>query len=308
MENTSPEWVELGKIEFIDRACPVCGATTGHPAHRKITAGYEMEYRLCEVCDCLYTPNAATPDSLPRIFGSKEFFSAGEPGGDDIDYFDFIGGERYLRMTARRRIKRIKQSRPTGRLLEVASAAGFFLIEAKSAGYDVEGVEISGPMARYASHRWNVPVRGESIELIELPPEHYDVIASWGVMTVLQDPVAVIQKFHRALKPGGVWALNTYYHDCLFHKLVGSRWYILCVQTSQVFSKRLLIDTVTRHGFRLVSMRRDQPYSDLLKIADGLVDSTGLRWIIKALKVTGLSNVIIRIPLPDVYEYIWQKI
>ena len=35
-------------------------------------------------------------------------------------------------------------------LLEVASAAGFFLAEVKAAGFDAAGVEFSNPMAAYA--------------------------------------------------------------------------------------------------------------------------------------------------------------
>lgn len=191
--------------------------------------------------------------------------------------------------------------------MEVASAAGFFVIEAKLAGFDTAGVEISVPMAKYATERWGVPVRGESIELIELPPEEYDVIASWGVLTILRDPISVIRKFHRALKPGGIWACNTYYHDGFWHKLVGHRWNILGVQTSQIYSRRLLMDLATKEGFALLSRRRDWPHTDILKIADQLAVNTGWRWLVGAVQKAGIKDAIIKIPLPDVYEYIWRK-
>jgi hypothetical protein len=54
------------------------------------------------------------------------------------------------------------------------------LIEAKNAGHDTEGIEISAPMAQYASERWKVPCQGASIEQADLADEKYDVIASWG--------------------------------------------------------------------------------------------------------------------------------
>jgi SAM-dependent methyltransferase len=266
-----------------------------------------MHFWVCVRRNVLFTRNPVADVSLQNLFGSKEFFSSDNPGGDDIDYFDFIGGEKFLRKTARNRIGQIKRFKPSGRLLEVASAAGFFLIEAKKAGYDTTGVEISLPMARYAFERWGIPVIGESIERIELQPLSYDVIASWGVMTILRDPPSVIRKFYRALKPGGVWAFNTYYHDSVWHKIFRDRWSILNLQSSQVFSKQLLLDVVSREGFTLLSRRRDWPHTDILKIADFLAAQTGWLWLVKAVQMTGTKHVIVRVPLPDVFEYVWHK-
>jgi SAM-dependent methyltransferase len=297
----------LGELQFTRQACPVCKVGNGQPLHRKVIAGHEMHFWLCDLCDALYARNPVAQSCLPNLFGSKEFFASEEPGGDHIDYYDFIGGERYLRLTARERIRRIKRFQPAGRLLEVASAAGFFLVEARDADFDVQGVEISAPMARYATQRWGIPVGAESIEKIDFPPDTFDVVASWGVLTILRDPVGTIEKFHRILKPGGLWAFNTYYHDCLWHRLVGRRWSILGVQTNQIFSRALLRDVVSRIGFELVSRRRDRPHGDLMKIADHLTYNTGWTWAVKVVKASGLRDVIVRIPLPDVYEYVWRK-
>ncbi|MGE4165611.1 MAG: class I SAM-dependent methyltransferase [Xanthobacteraceae bacterium] len=305
---SSPEWQSLSeRLEFEERPCPICKQHSGRPLHQRKIASYDMSFWLCTNCDTIYAKKALTAGSLHKVFNSKDFFSAGNPGGDNIDYYDFIGGERYLRKTARGRINRIKKFKPQGKLLEVASAAGFFLIESKEAGFDTQGVEISAPMAEYASQRWQVPVAGESIDTYELSPGEYDVIASWGVMTIVQDPLSVIRKFHQALKPGGIWAFNTYYHDGLWHHMFGGRWIALAVQARQVFSSRGLIQIISREGFRLRSHRRDCPHTDFLKIADQLAWNTGWRWLVPSLRATGLQDLVIRVPLPDVYEYIWEK-
>jgi hypothetical protein len=162
-------------------------------------------------------------------------------------------------------------------------------------------------MAKYASERWRIPVLAESVEHVELAPEIYDVIASWGVLTILRDPIGIFRKFRRALKPGGVWAFNTYYHDGLWHRVLGRRWNHLGVQLSQVFSRKLLIDSVANEGFRLLSVRRDRPYTDVLKVADQLVVITGWKWLVGAAQKFRLKDLIVRIPLPDVYEYVWRR-
>jgi len=266
-----------------------------------------MRFWICSSCSVLYTKNPLTSESLRQIFNSKDFYASGEPGGDNIDYFDFIGGEKYLRMTAQGRLSRIGKFKPKGTLLEVASAAGFFLVEAKNAGYDVQGIEISEPMAEYATKRWKVPVTGKPVEEVGLPDEHFDVIASWGVMTILKSPVDVIRKFYRALKPRGIWAFNTYYYDCYWHRLWAGRWIALAVQARQVFSQQLLRDLISKEGFNLVSFRRDWPHTDILKIADQFAVNSGMKWVVPLVQKAGIKDMIIKVPLPDVREFIWQK-
>jgi hypothetical protein len=79
-----------------------------------------MGFCLCDGCGCLYTRNPLTDAFRERLHGSQDFFAAGEPGADNLDYYDYIGDERYLRTTARGRIAQIRRYQPAGKLLEVA--------------------------------------------------------------------------------------------------------------------------------------------------------------------------------------------
>jgi 2-polyprenyl-3-methyl-5-hydroxy-6-metoxy-1,4-benzoquinol methylase len=306
--NQQPAWQSPGRLDFIERDCPICGSTGGRLRDTKTIAGYKMRFHLCEACRCLYTRNPLTEVSRERLYGSRDFFAAGEPGGDNIDYYDYIGGERYLRMTARDRVARIRRYQGSGKLLEVACAAGFFLSEAKTAGFDVYGIEMSRPMAAYAIDRWGVAVTAGSIEREPLAAEAFDVIASWGVLTLLKDPIAVMRKFHRALKPGGIWAFNTYYHDGLWHKLLGSRWQHLGVAMSQVFTRQQLQELLRREGFQLLARRRDRPHTDVLKFVDHLVIVTGWKSLVGLVRRLRLEDKILRIPAPDNYEYLCRKV
>jgi 2-polyprenyl-3-methyl-5-hydroxy-6-metoxy-1,4-benzoquinol methylase len=304
----SPDWIPVKKINFRECCCPVCGSSNASLKHKKTIREDTMFYYICNDCDLLYANPRATPESLKNIYASADFFQGGEEGGDHLNYADFIGGEEYLRMTARDRLKRISQYRSSGKMLEVASAAGFFLIESKLAGYDVSGIEISRPMAEWSSEKWDVPVRAESIEESDLSDQTYDLICSWGVMTIIQDPVSLIRKFHKALKSGGIWAFNTYYHDGIWATLMQSRWNILVVNFSQIYSQKLILDMIQKEGFELISCRREKPYTDLMKVADMMAWNLKAPWLPKMVRFTGLSRMIVKLPLPDVKEYIWRKI
>ena len=304
-ERGRPEFKPLGTLEFEPTTCPVCGDTKVGRQLQKSFQEVELHFGVCANCATLYMNPRMTVDSLRTIYGSEEFFEGREK---NLNYYSFLSGERYLRRTARGRIERFEKYASGRRLLEVASAAGFFLAEAKDAGFDAEGVEFSKPMAEYAADRWGVPVTAGSIEEVELERETYDVIASWGVMTILRDPRAVMAKFAAALKPGGVWAFNTYSSRSLWGRMFGGHWYILVANTSQIHNDRTLRRLIDEAGFDLVARRRDRPHASVERLIFVLLShlSHGVRDKFFN-RVHFLNRLIIPVRAPDAFEYICVK-
>lgn len=283
----------------------MCGSTEVGKRLEKTVQGVEVHFGVCTKCETLYTNPRLTVDSLRNLYAAEEFFEGGEK---NLNYYSFLSGEKYLRKTARGRINRLSTFAKGKRMLEVASAAGFFLAEAKAAGFDVEGVEFSGPMSEYAANRWEVPVTAGSIEEVELEPETYDVIASWGVMTIIRDPRALMAKFHRALKPGGVWAFNTYYTHSWWGRLFGSKWYILVPNTSQIHHDPTLRRLLDEAGFDLVLKVRDRPYASIERLIFVLLQhsNNGVRDKFFE-KIHFLNRPVIPARSPDVFEYVCVK-
>jgi SAM-dependent methyltransferase len=296
----------LGSVEFEPTTCPVCGRAEVGKQLDKTVHGIHVHFDVCTNCETLYANPRATVASLRNIYDSEEFFEGRE---DNINYYSFLSGEQYLRRTARGRIERLGPYARGTRLLEVASAAGFFLAEAKAAGFDASGVEMSSPMARYAAARWGVQVTAGSIEETDLEPEAYDVIASWGVMTILRDPHAVMAKFHAALAPGGVWAFNTYDNRSLWGRAFGARWYILVPNTSQIYSDRTLRRLVDESGFELVARRRDRPYASIERLLFVLLSHLPSGSVRDAFfeRVHVLNRLVVPLRAPDAFEYVCVK-
>ncbi|MDN5855625.1 MAG: class I SAM-dependent methyltransferase [Actinomycetia bacterium] len=304
-DENDPDFQPLGSVEFESVACPVCGGDSTSKELHKTVQGIELRFVVCAHCETLYANPRMTKDSLHTVYDSEEFFEGRE---NNINYYSFLAGEHYLRRTARGRIERFREHAPGPRLLEVASAAGFFLAEAKDSGFKAEGVEISEPMATYASNRWGVPVTAGSIEDVELADEAYDVIASWGVMTILRDPKAVMAKFNAALKPGGVWAFNTYDNRSWWGRLFGSRWYILVPNTSQIHSDHTLRRLIDEAGFDLVARRRDRPHASVERLLFVLLSHVnhGVRDKFFE-RVHFLNKAIVPVRAPDTFEYVCIK-
>jgi SAM-dependent methyltransferase len=301
-----PRFSPLADLEFEPADCPVCGSTGWVEPRLKVVQGIDVHYGICRECATLYLNPRLTEDSLQTLYDSEEFFEGKE---ENLNYWSFLAGEEYLRRTARGRLSRIAPFAFGRRLLEVASAAGFFLVEAKEAGYDAEGVEFSKPMAEWASEQWDVPVTAASIEHTELDDEAYDVIASWGVMTIIRDPKALMAKFHAALKPGGVWAFNTYDNRSRWSRLWGNKWYIIVPNTSQIHNGATLRRLLDDAGFDLVATTRDRPYASVERLVFVLMSHLDNSGVSKKLygRVPVLNKLIIPARAPDAFEYICVK-
>ena len=162
----NPKFETLRKIEFEHTLCPVCESVDATPKHVKKILDYVVRYSQCNVCNALYMNPRVTEKSLKNIYACENFFEGKE---DNINYYSFLEGEPYLSRTAKSRLRRIMKHAKGKNLLEVASAAGFFLNQAKLHGFDVQGIEFSGPMAQWSSSRWGIPVTPDSIDRVDLP-------------------------------------------------------------------------------------------------------------------------------------------
>jgi len=111
-----------------------------------------------------------------------------------------------LRLLARNRLDEIKKIRPTGNILELGSAMGFFLSEARNYGYNAKGIEISAYAVSYAKSKLDVDIKCKSLEDFEYKKNEYDIICAWYVLEHLPTLVDLIDRFYISLKEGGLLA------------------------------------------------------------------------------------------------------
>lgn len=93
-------------------------------------------------------------------------------------------------------------------LLDIGSAAGFFLECARDAGIGaVMGVEISEYASRYCREELRIPVLNASFQDARFDGG-YDIVTAWFFIEHCLDPVAVMQRIYGMLNPGGVFAFS----------------------------------------------------------------------------------------------------
>lgn len=204
-------------------------------------------YLACPVC------RHARLDPLPqrpeaeRLYGA-EYFDAGANTG----YVDYLADERLHRLNARDRLGRIRLRRSApGTLLDFGCAAGFFLDEARQAGWEVRGVDCS-PWAREAAARFGLQVAPD------WPADgaRFDVVSLFQVLEHLPQPREALAAARERLTPDGTLILETWDRGSLIARLCGKRWQqVSPPSVIHLFSRESLRRAVEAAGFCDVQIR-----------------------------------------------------
>ena len=115
--------------------------------------------------------------------------------------------EENLKRLAKNRLEIIKNIKPEGKILDLGSAMGFFLKEASSNGYEIEGIEISEYAANYCVNTLNLNVHNISLLDFEYKEKEYDIITAWYVLEHIYNFDKLLEKIIYSLKDGGILAL-----------------------------------------------------------------------------------------------------
>jgi 2-polyprenyl-3-methyl-5-hydroxy-6-metoxy-1,4-benzoquinol methylase len=123
-------------------------------------------------------------------------------GFDDKEYRRQLG---LRRARFRFQLEEIERLSPPGRrLIDFGAGPGFFCAVAQEMGWDVSGIDSSPVAVDAGSNNLRVPF----ISLDELADGSCSVITAFHVIEHLEDPMAVLKKLHRKLKPGGVLVVH----------------------------------------------------------------------------------------------------
>ena len=178
----------------------------------------------CRACNLTYvTPRLANSDLIEHVYNEGYWSSDAAKTRGYTDYRK--DAELYLR-TYRKRLAVVNRHfKKPGRVLDVGCAAGYFLAVMQSEGWDVTGLEPSGPIRTQAAERI-----GESNVIagllgeVDLEPGSYDLITLWDVLEHIPDPVAALALARELLAPGGKLLIETQNVDSRAANVLGPKW------------------------------------------------------------------------------------
>jgi len=197
------------------------------------------------------------PVAASELYDS-DYYATDDPKGGYANYFLDADVNR---RTFRQRINAIEQrSSGRGKLLDVGCALGDFLLEAKAAGWDVEGVEIS-PFAAQRARERGLRVSTGRLEDLDLPEASFDAITLYDAIEHMTDPVGTLAAVRRLLRPGGIVHLVTPNVGGVQARVLGRHWYHYKPGEHLVyFAPNTLRTTVERAGLRWDGWSRSASY------------------------------------------------
>jgi SAM-dependent methyltransferase len=196
---------------FIDRyvLCPLCGSERIDPAHTLDLEASRLSWDRCTDCSLVFQNPRLAESAIRALYRSQDYFGR-EGFSHSAAYVDYLRYDRIRVKQSRRRMRRIIEVSGTrrGRLLDVGSASGFFGVAAREAGFDVTCIEPDIDLAAHGSKAHGLTFLADTLENCSLDRERYDVITVWGTASVFLHPMRSFEQLVRALKPGGVLAMN----------------------------------------------------------------------------------------------------
>ena len=142
-----------------------------------------------------------------------------------------------------------------GRLLDVGTAAGAFIAAARERGWDAEGCEPNAWMAAWGAKHYGIRIRQGDLLAQDYEDGSFDVITLWDVIEHTTDPVAVLERCRRLLRPGGILVVNYPDIGSWIARAMGRRWLFLTSVHLYYFDRHTIRRMLEKIGYSVETVR-----------------------------------------------------
>lgn len=238
----------ISAVPSLHVACCLCGED------RPRTMFEQPPWRVvrCEGCGLVYTLPRLSPEQIRAMYQTAYWTSE---QAKEFGYTDYLRDRELYLATYRMRRHVITRRKPKpGRVLDVGSAAGYFLATLKEIGWECHGIELSEYMAQRSRELFGLEdVRSGSILDAAYPAKHFDVISFWDVIEHLENPLPHLQKARELLADDGILVIETQNVASAFARLMGRRWHHYKMAEHLLhFSPKTLRALLARAGFTVL--------------------------------------------------------
>jgi SAM-dependent methyltransferase len=225
-------------------ACKLCGAAA---ETRMAHNGFGIV--RCGACGFMFAIVPADLD-LGAIYADDAYWN----GGCDYGYADYEQAWRDVRRLALARLDRLHYRKPPGVMLEIGCAAGYFLREAQSRGWQAVGVELSATMRRRSVKLLDCPVFA-SLGEATTGTQRFDCVAMFEVIEHLTEPLSFMRLVRAAMSPGAVLMLSTPNFDApeALRDPYSCHWFSPPAHVSY-FTPTTLRDCIEQAGFEAIQI------------------------------------------------------
>ena len=278
-------------------SCIICSSANKKPLYEGIVK--------CSDCDHVYA-NLTLSDEEYKSLYNHDYFHGNE-------YSNYVSDKNVLQKNFLNRIKilnKFSSNKKNLSLLEIGSAYGFFLEQAKPFFKDVMGIDITESGVKYAVNKLKLNVKNIDFLKWKTDQNKWDIICLWDTIEHLKEPNLFIKKANSLMKKDGLIAITTGDINSWLSKIRGKNWRLIHPPTHiHYFSKKSLTDLLLRHGFEVIYFSYPGFYRSLDNIIYNIfVLRLKINWVYKLLKFLKLNKINIYSNTYDICYIIAKKI
>ncbi len=178
--------------------CRTCGSDDVRVLRHSDAYGFDVG--RCKRCRMVWVLNAPEADQVEERYVG---------GTDCTPYVELHRAEDPGRDAVLEHLLRLAPHAPGQRplLFDVGAGVGEFLLDARAAGFDVAGNEISPKAIETARELHGVEL--SPLMIGDQPAESADVLTMWCVLAHVPDPAQFVREAFAMLRPGGILFIRT---------------------------------------------------------------------------------------------------
>jgi len=308
-------------LKFETVACDACGSPNSKLLYRFYFNREAANIVECDSCSHVYLSPRPRPTCIADFYG-KDYYSFFVDPMDDTNpknskdklrrtimknhfgYSKIDVTETWPIPSAISRLLKpfvaVPYFRENGRLLDVGCGAGQKMVEFKSLGWGVCGVELSSEAAD-AGRNLGLEVVTTPLTEAPWPEAHFTAITFYHSLEHMPSPREALRDAFRLMAPGGELLVAVPNFGCLERKLFGKNWDWLDVPVHfHHFTKATLTRMIAATGFRIETVGFSPfgssarlPFFDRLPLARPLADkAVRLFGIVCALTASGKALIV----------------
>ena len=207
--------------------------------------------KKCHECSLIYISPRPMVNEVIDIYGHNNAHISAQ---------SHIEGNYLKRLYARHNLGILKKFIKKGTLLEIGAGAGYFLDEARKAGFEPCGIELNPDQAHFMQQTLHIPCEQKPLSLSSFSGKTFDVIYHSDVISHFHDPVHEFHTMHGLLQNNGYLLFETgnigdvdpRYYSLFPRFQYPDHLFFFTQKTLQVLLERTGFELVAYHAYSIV--------------------------------------------------------
>jgi len=190
--------------------CNLCGSERNKMFVERIYSFKNKNYNLvkCLKCGFVFVEPMPSANERREMYSEKYFEDNKVSGFREKGYKD---DEEFYADRYKLILNNLRKIKPSGKILEIGSAGGYFLNMARDAGYEVQGVEISKWAVDFSRKKFGLKVFNGELENAKFLDGNFNIVVAGNVLEHVENPMKFISEASRVLQKNGVFVVEVPY-------------------------------------------------------------------------------------------------